>query len=157
MEKLHFSIMINAPVEKVWNTMLEAESYNVWTEVFSPGSHYVGDWKKGSKILFLGPDKDNNLGGMVSRIRENRKHEFISIEHLGVYENGKEDTTSEKVKDWAGAQENYTFKKRGGATELLVHMDTVEEYKEMFEDLWPKALQKLKELSERETVYGEKN
>ena len=38
MEKLKFKIDINASNEKVWNTMLEKETYNKWTEVFSPGS-----------------------------------------------------------------------------------------------------------------------
>jgi hypothetical protein len=86
---------------------------------------------------------------MVSRIKENRRHEFISIEHLGIVQDGKEDTASEAVKGWAGALENYTFKGKGGATEVLVDMDINEEYKEMFENMWPMALQKLKELSEK--------
>ena len=56
MDKLHFSIVIKAPKEKVWDTMLNEDSYRVWTEVFMPGSHYVGDWNKGSKILLLAPE-----------------------------------------------------------------------------------------------------
>lgn len=148
MERLHYSITIKAPVARVWDTMLEEESYKEWTEVFAPGSHYVGSWEQGSKILFLAPGEDNSQSGMVSRIKENRKHDFISIEHLGVFENGEEDTTSEKVQVWAGALENYTFKKNGDSTELLVDMDIVEEYKEMFNEMWPKALKKLKKLAE---------
>jgi hypothetical protein len=49
------SMNINAPKEKVWKTMLGEDTYRIWTEVFMPGSHYVGDWSKGSKILFLAP------------------------------------------------------------------------------------------------------
>jgi uncharacterized protein YndB with AHSA1/START domain len=149
MEKLNFSITINAPKEKVWSTMLGEDTYREWTEVFMPGSHYVGDWNEGSKILFLAPGETGETGGMVSRIKENRKFEFISIEHLGFVQDGKEDTTSEEVKSWAGALENYTFKEKEGSTEVLVEMDTVEEYKEMFLDTWPKALEKLKELAEK--------
>jgi uncharacterized protein YndB with AHSA1/START domain len=156
MEKLHFSIEINAPKEKVWDTMLDKETYKLWTEAFAPGSDFQGDWNKGSKILFVAPGENGQLGGMVSRIKENKKYEFISIEHLGVINNGKEDTTSQAVKGWAGALENYTFSERSpsdkennGKTELLVDMDSNEEYSEMFEGMWPKALQKLKELSEK--------
>ena len=86
--------------------------------------------------------------GMVSRIKENKPYEYISIEHLGIIQNGKEDTTSDEVKNWAGALENYTFKDRDGKTELLVDMDSNDEYSEMFKDMWPRALQKLKELAE---------
>jgi hypothetical protein len=53
------------------------------------------------------------------------------------------------VKQWAGSLENYTFKNKDGKTELLVDMDINDEYKEMFEGMWPKALQKLKEISEK--------
>ena len=149
MQKLNFSIEINSPKEKVWNTMLEDKTYRIWTEAFSKGSHFIGDWSKGSKILFLGPNENGEMGGMVSRIKENKLYEYISIEHLGVVENGKEDTTSDAVKQWAGSLENYTFKNKDGKTELLVDMDINDEYKEMFEGMWPKALQKLKEISEK--------
>lgn len=148
MQKLSFSIEIKASKEKVWNTMLDDKTYRQWTEPFSPGSHYLGDWNKGSKILFLGPGENGKLGGMVSRIKENKLCEFISIEHLGVVQDGKEDTTSDAVKSWAGALENYTFKEKNYKTEVLVEIDINDEYKDMFNDMWPKALQKLKEIAE---------
>lgn len=150
MQKLHYSIVINAPVVKVWNTMLDDKTYRIWTEAFSPGSYYKGDWNRGSKILFLGPG-ENGEGGMVSRIKENRKHEYISIEHLGIVQNGKEDTTSEETKAWAGALENYTFKEKNGATELLVDLtgNIADEFVKMFDGMWPNALKKLKEISEK--------
>jgi hypothetical protein len=148
MEKLQFKIDINASNEKVWNTMLDDKTYRIWTEEFTPGSHYVGNWSKGSKILFLGPGADDKVGGMVSRIKDNRLYEFISIEHLGEVLDGIEDTTSDRVKVWAGALENYTFVNKNGKTELVVDLDVNEEFKEMFEGMWPKALQKLKELCE---------
>ncbi|MGB9980429.1 SRPBCC family protein [Methanobacterium sp.] len=144
MEKMHFSIFINAPKEKVWKTMLDEDTYRQWTDVFMPGSHYVGDWSEGSKILFLAPNETGKMSGMVSKIKENRLYEYISIEHRGEVEDGKE-----KEREWAGALENYTFKEKGSATEVLVDMDANEEFKEMLQDIWPKALQKLKKLAEK--------
>lgn len=150
MQKLHFSIKIDAPKEKVWNIMLDDKTYREWTRVFSPGSYYKGDWSKGSKILFLGPDpKTGQEDGMVSRIAENRPYEYISIEHLGIVHNDKEDTTSEEARKWAPAFENYTFKEADGATELQVDMDSEDGYADMFSRLWPKALKKLKEIAEK--------
>jgi uncharacterized protein YndB with AHSA1/START domain len=150
MQKLHYSIVINAPAAKVWTTMLDDKTYRLWTEAFSPGSHYKGDWNKGSKILFLGPDEQGE-SGMVSRIKENRKHEFISIEHLGMIQNGKEDTSSEESKAWAGALENYTLTEKNGITELLIDLtgNLAEEFVKMFDDMWPQALKKLKEIAEK--------
>ncbi len=148
MNKLHFSITINAPKEKVWDTMLSDKTYRVWTEAFTTGSYFKGNWDKGSKMLFLGPSEKGEMG-MVSRIKENQKYKYLSIEHLGMVQDGKEDTTSDEVKSWAGALENYTFSEVNGNTELRVDMDSVDEYAEMFQGMWPKALNELKNLCEQ--------
>ncbi len=117
-----------------------------------PGSYYKGDWSEGSKILFLGPDPSDpsgkSEGGMISRINTNRTYEFVSIEHLGMVKNGVEDTASAQVKKWIPSFENYTFVDNGGQTEVQVDLSIPDEWKEMFEDLWPKALEKLKEMCE---------
>lgn len=150
MQKLHFSILIHAPRAKVWDTMLGDVTYRQWTEVFNPGSYFKGSWEAGSSIQFLGPDPEGGgEGGMVSHIKENRLHEFVSIEHLGMIKNGVEDTTSEQVKKWTPAFENYTFVDKGGDTELVIGIDVPDEYKTMFEEMWPKALLKLRELTEK--------
>ena len=150
MKKLHYSILINASREKVWHAMLDDATYREWTRAFSEGGYYKGSWEKGSKILFIGPDpKTGEEGGMVSRIAENKPNEYISIEHLGILKNGVEDTISEEAKKWAPAYENYTFNDKGGATELVVDMETAEELAEEFDKMWPEALKMLKEIAEK--------
>lgn len=150
MRKLHFSILINAPKEKVWHAMLDDATYREWTEAFNEGSYYKGDWSEGSKMLFLGPDpKTGKESGMVSRIAENRFGEFLSIEHLGLIMNGVEDTESEEAKKWAPAFENYTFIAKEGGTELIVDMDSEESMAEEFSRMWPDALERLKKIAER--------
>jgi hypothetical protein len=147
--RLHFSILIDAPKQKVWHTMLDDRTYREWTRAFNPGSYYKGDWNEGSKILFLGPDPETGEeGGMVSRIAESKRYESVSIEHLGIVRDGKEDTTSEIARKWTPAFENYTFKERDGRTEVLVDLDVEDEYVEPFQQMWHDALQKLKELAE---------
>lgn len=144
MEKLKFSIDINAPRNKVWHTLFDDATYPEWTSVFAPGSRAETDWKQGSKALFT----DGKGNGMVSRIAESRPDEYLSIEHLGMIKDGKEDTTSDEVKNWGGARENYTLNDNGGRTELKIDMDSAEEYKDYFEKTWPEALNKVKEISE---------
>lgn len=149
MEKLRQTIFINAPRERVWDVMLSDNTYRQWTSAFNPGSYYKGDWKKGSKILFLGPGPDGSgEGGMVSRIRENRRPEFISIEHLGIVQNGVEDTESAEAKKWAPAYENYNFTAKKGGTELTVEMDIDSKEKQNFETMWKDALSRLKKIAE---------
>ncbi len=149
MKKLHVRIFIDAPRKKVWDIMLGDKTYREWTRAFHEGSYFKGDWKKGSKMLFIGPDENGGEMGMVSRIAESRKPEFVSIEHLGIYKNGVEDTTSAEAKKWSPAFENYTFKEKDGGTELHIDMDIEEENKAMFEKMWADALKLLKEVVEK--------
>jgi uncharacterized protein YndB with AHSA1/START domain len=145
---LKIETTIKAPAEKVYQNMLDEEHYAQWTAIFSPGSHYKGSWEKGSKIFFLAPDEKGEMGGMVSRIKENIPSKLVSIEHLGILENGKEVTSGPEVERWAGALEIYAFREENGSTILTVSMDSTKEYKDYFSETWPKALEKLKSICE---------
>src|SRR5690606_39322251 len=65
---------------------------------------------------------------------------FVSIEHLGFYANDQEITTGHEAEMWAGAMENYTFQEENGVTILSVSLDTIEKYKDHFNESWPQAL-----------------
>ncbi len=145
MEKIRFTTIINAPREKVWSVLWTDETYRAWTSAFSEGSCTVTDWKKGSKVLFM----DGKGSGMVSRIDDLVPNEFMSFQHLGEVRDGVEDTTSERVLQWAGGRENYTLNAVGNTTELITELDMVAEFKDYFMNTFPLALQKVKELSEQ--------
>lgn len=147
-EKLHFEIPIQADTKKVYHTIIDKKHFSEWTEVFNETSKYEGSWNKGSKIRFLGSNDDGTLGGMVSRIKENIPNKFISIEHQGIIENGKEITSGVKANGWSGGLENYTLKFSNKHTLLIIDTDTNPEFKTMMENTWPKALNKLKEICE---------
>ena len=147
MERNEYKITINAPREKVWETLWGDVTYRAWTAPFAEGSNAKTDWKKGSKVLFL----DSKNEGMVSTIAENIPNEHMSIRHLGVVKNGVEDYDSEESRKWANGFENYTLQSVDGGTQLVVEMgaDSIpQEYKDYFAQTWPKALNKLKELAE---------
>jgi ligand-binding SRPBCC domain-containing protein len=144
MKTLHFAIAVNAPKEKVWDAMLNRESYQVWTAEFAEGSYYEGSWNKGERIKFLAPDGS----GLTSVIAENNPFEFVSIQHIGYIKDGIEDTESPEIKAWAPSFENYTLKENNGVTEVKVDMDVTPEFEEYMEQTWPKALAKLKMICE---------
>jgi uncharacterized protein YndB with AHSA1/START domain len=149
-QKLTTSIFINSPREKVWDTLLGYNTYKEWTKPFNPTSRFEGDWSEGSKILFFGTDENGeNEGGMVSRIAKNVPNEYISIKHIGIIENGIEDTTSPKARSWAPAYENYTLTEKGDGTEIVIDQDLDKEHIPMFKEMWEKALQELKKLAEK--------
>jgi uncharacterized protein YndB with AHSA1/START domain len=143
-KRIKFSEFIASPVARVFSTMTAPESYKEWTAAFAEGSHYVGSWERGARIRFLGPDGD----GMLAEIAENRPDEFISIKHIGIIANGVEDTESDAARAWAPAYENYTFAKEGDGTRLVVDLDVTEAVEADMQDMWPKALRRLKAICE---------
>ncbi|RFN59940.1 SRPBCC family protein [Marixanthomonas ophiurae] len=144
MKRKEYTVTISASQEKVWEVLWSDETYRKWTAPFAEGSYAETDWKEGSKVLFLGP----NGNGMISGIKTRNEPTYMSIEHLGIIVDGKKDTSSEEVKDWAGAMENYTLEEKDGKTKLTVEVDIAEAYLNSFEKAFPKALQIVKELSE---------
>lgn len=149
MQKLHFTTVINAPREKVWDTMLGDVTYRIWTEVFHAGSYFEGDWSEGSEIKFIGPGEDGKLGGLAGKVVESRRPEFVSVEYYGFVSGNEVVTEGEEVSKWVGALESYTFNAVEGGTEVLVDLDTAEDMSSYFAETWPKALEKLKELAEK--------
>jgi uncharacterized protein YndB with AHSA1/START domain len=146
MKKLVYKIIINAPASKVWDTMLQPTTYREWTNVSWPDSNYEGEWKAGTNIRFIGPDGSGTLASLL----EIRKPAFVSAKHIAVLlPGGVEDRDSKAAKDWIGIMENYTFKEKEGRTELIVDIETNPSWQKMFDEGWPNALKKLKEICER--------
>lgn len=143
---LVFQVEIAAPVQEVWTTMLDPEGYGKWTSPFGAGSYFEGSWAEGERMRFLGPGGN----GMVARIAAHRRHELLSIEHLGFVMNGVEDTSSAAVQRWAPAFETYRFASTPGGTQLTVEHDVLAGYTAFMNEVWPKSLAALKALCERE-------
>ena len=148
MKTQQYKIDIKASATRVYDLMLNQESYKLWAAEFSPSSDFEGSWAKGAKITFTAVDEAGKKGGMVARILENIPAKFVSIEHYGVLSDGEEVTDGPTVKDWAGSHENYTFDEKDGVTTLTVDVDTDDKYLDYFNETWPRALNKLQAICE---------
>lgn len=151
MKTKQFKIDIQAPVQKVYRTMLGLDdklNYETWAAEFNPTSTFEGNWEKGTKILFVGTDENGEKGGMIAEIAENIPNKFVSIRSYGILKGETEITTGEEVEKWAGGLENYSFEERNEITTVTVEIDIIEEYMDYFNTTYPKALSKLKELLE---------
>ena len=146
MKKLTFKTIINAPKQKVWDTMLTHGSYEIWSGAGWEGSTYNGQWKQGETISFVSPSGE----GTLVYITELKLAALIRAEHIAILQKGGgEDRTSEAAKTWNGSKEDYFFNSVNGGTELTVEISTNPEWEKMFNDGWPAALDKLKELCEQ--------
>lgn len=152
MKRIQYKKDIHASAEKVYNTMLgidDIETYEQWTSVFNPSSSYEGSWEKGSKIYFVGTDKNGKRGGMLSEIADIIPFRFVSIRHYGILDGDNEITEGAEVEKWAGGLENYSFHEHEGVTTVTVESDVTEEFLDYFNTTWPNALNKLKEIAEK--------
>lgn len=147
MKTLQFTKEIKAPAQKVWDTLWNDATYPQWTHAFNPdgGSMMQSDWQVGGKTLFL----DNNGRGMVSTIKSQNEPYDVVFEHLGEMNDGKEDTTSERVKSWAGSLEEYHLSERNGITTLNASVQSSEEWAEMLNNGFTKGLEVVKNLAEQ--------
>ena len=147
MKTLQFTKEIKAPAQKVWETLWNETTYPQWTDAFNPGggSTIQSDWKVGGRTLFV----DGKGNGMISTIKTKHEPYDIVFEHLGEVADGKEDTTSEKVKSWAGSLEEYHLSEEEGITKLKASVQTGEEWEEMMNKGFTKGLEEVKRLSEQ--------
>ncbi|HMU02324.1 MAG TPA: hypothetical protein PJ990_01815 [Saprospiraceae bacterium] len=148
-----YQVSVNAPKEKCADIMLglsDIHTYERWTAIFNPTSTYDGSWKKGSKIKFVGTNENGTRSGMVARIAEHIPNSFVSIEHYGLFENDVEIIEGPQVESWAGGQENYTFESDGDTTLITVEVDVTDDHTTWFDENYPLALEKLKEVIEHD-------
>lgn len=146
MKNLEYKIEIAAGKEKVWDTMLQLPTYEEWVGESWPGSSYEGNWKQGETIKFVSPSGE----GTQAILDEVKPHESIKATHNAVLLKDRTiDRDSEEAKSWVGTKEWYTFTEKSGKTEVRVQISTNPAWEKMFDEGWPKALNKLKEITER--------
>ncbi len=148
MKKMQFKIDIHAGIENVYNTMLGEKTFKEWTSEFNPTSDFEGSWEKGSKILFVGVNKEGKREGMVGLIKENIPYKFVSIKYIGLVDGEKEITEGPEIEGWANTFENYSFSGNDIQTTVAVDIDIQDQWVDYFEKTYPKALERLKQICE---------
>ncbi|WP_166335448.1 SRPBCC domain-containing protein [Sphingobacterium chungjuense] len=149
MKKLHYNININAPSKWVADQMIGKETYPQWTTPFSPTSDFEGGWNKGDKIKFTSLDEHGTKHGILAEIVEHIPHQFISMHHYGYLHADQEITEGSELAGWENSFENYYFDEEEGVTTVRVEVTDDGEHAQHMDEIWPKALEKLKAMCER--------
>lgn len=128
MIRIHIERNFHVGPEVLWELEVDPDHYRFWTEAFSEGAGFDGDWTKGSSIRFVSEDENGTESGMLSEIVESQWPDFISIEHPGMIMNGVNDYDS-MAREWSPAIENYRFiLKEEGRCTIVVEQDLPEVY-----------------------------
>ncbi|SEA10585.1 Uncharacterized conserved protein YndB, AHSA1/START domain [Porphyromonadaceae bacterium KH3R12] len=140
MKTISFEKKIHAPVEKVWETLWNDDTYREWTKHFMPGSHYESDWKIGGKTLFLDPDRN----GMFATITKLEEPYEVIFNHQGELQGGVEGKTYVE----GGSFEKYLLSESDGITTLTVSVDVEDEYEHDMNEGFTNGLEEVKRLAE---------
>lgn len=143
MKELRFSIGIQASRGRVWDTLWQDKTLREWAGIIDPGTYMAGELKEGNEIQFISSE---NGYGVTSLVEKLVPGEFVLLRHQADTQNAGKD---EREKEWTGGQETYSLAEQDGTTTLAVAFDVPEEMEDYFNNAYPKALGRIKELAER--------
>lgn len=141
MKELQFRVEIGANKERVWDTLWQDETFREWADIIDPGTHMVGELKEGSEVQFISA----NGYGVTSLVEKLVSGEFLLLKHQADTQDSGE---QERDKEWTGGDESYVLAEKDGVTALTATFDVPPELEEYFQDNYPKALERVKELAE---------
>lgn len=147
-KRLQFREHIARTPQQVHAIMVAPDTYRQWTAEFNPSSRYEGEWSEGKSLRFVGEDPAGNIGGIIGHIRLNEPGVYVSIEHYGLIKDNTEIWSGPEVDGWVGAREDYHFAPEGEGTLLTVVLESTPEFESYFQESWPRALRKLKQVCE---------
>lgn len=146
METLSYEIIINAPLQKVWDVLWNSDTYTEWTQFFGSGSKMKSDWKVGGKTYFVNAEG----AGMVSTIDSLDEPNQIIFKHLGMVDKeGNEDTQSKEIMEWSGCFEKYILIDLEGKTKLHVEVQVDKEWEDHMDKGFKQGLEVVKNLAEK--------
>jgi len=148
MQQQQFSIDIAASREKVWSTLWDDTTLRDWANLIDEGMYMKGELKEGVEVEFLTAHGGYGVTSFVEKLIPN---ELVAFTHMM-------DTqalgTKEREKEWTGSRESYALTEHDGVTRLTLTTDIPPEQEETMNDRLPKALQRVKELSEDTTEHS---
>lgn len=140
---MQFSVKIHAPKEKVWSTLWQDATFREWAGIIDPGTYMVGDLKEGNEVQYISAE---NGYGVTSLVEKLITGEFLLLRHSADTQDGGK---RERKKEWTGGEESYSLVEIDGTTTLNVTFDVPPQMEEYFKVNYPKALERVKILSEK--------
>lgn len=139
---MQFSVQINSSKDKVWNTLWDDKTFKIWANILDEGTYMVGELIKGNQIQFISSINGYGVTSLVEKVVPN---EYLLLKHSADTQNtGK----NERDKQWTGGEEVYSLTEKNGVTTLLATFDVPAELEQYFNDAYPRAFNKIKELAE---------
>lgn len=143
MKEIQFSIEINASKERVWTTLWEDITFRDWASIIDEGTYMSGEMKEGNEIQFISSINGYGVTSLIDKLNPN---EFVLFRHSA---DTKESGQQEREKEWTGGTESYSLIEKNGVTTLIVKTEVPQELEETFNSSLPRALERIKTLTEK--------
>lgn len=143
MQKMQFTTTIKAPSETVWNTLWDDKAFRDWGNIIDEGQYMVGEVKEGNEVQFISASGY----GVTSLIEKLDLHKFVQFRQMA---DTKDSGEQQREKEWTGGTETYALAENDGVTTLTVEIDVPNGLEEIFKDRFPKALERIKVLAEKQ-------
>ena len=144
MKKMQFTVTINAPKQTIWNTLWQDATFREWAGFIDPGTYMVGKLKQGEEVQFISAENGYGVTSLVEKVTPG---EFLLLRHSA---DTQDVGTREREKEWTGGAESYTLTEKDDVTTLTAEFDVPPELEEYFSTAYPKALERVKLLSEND-------
>lgn len=139
MKRVVKEVVLNTDPMDLWAILTDKKSYEKWTTVFSPNSTYEGIMALNEELLFT----DGSGSGMAAKVKVFEPGKHIAFGFVGEVVDGK----LEAYKTENSGIEEYILEDLNGKTKLTVHVDILDEYYQMMDEMWDNAIVKFKELT----------
>lgn len=145
MKTLKHTIAINASKQKVWKTLWDDTTFRDWANLIDEGTYMKGTLKEGQPIEFI---SSVNGFGVTSLVEKLIPNEFISFRHSSDTQDTGANT---RDNEWTGGTESYALAEKNGVTTLTMSNEVPPEQEKTFSERLPKALERIKILSEKKS------
>lgn len=134
------SVAINSPVQRVWDLLVDISFTNQWAQAFGEGVYAETDWKEGAEVVWK--DKDGNVGAR-GVVKVKRPPTDLIVQYYDDVNAGKRDALGEYIESYHldGDEKSATLSIAAGPLSL--------KYVSQHDPLWDGAIQKIKELAEK--------
>ena len=144
MKTFRFSVEISASKEKVWRTLWEDNTFREWAGIIDEGTYIKGTLKEGNEVQFISSVNGYGVTSLVEKFVPDEQAVFRH--HADTQESGDKKRDNE----WTGATESYSLIEKDGITTLTLETDLPPEQEETFNTHLPKALERIRILSEKD-------
>ena len=142
MKQMQFVVKIQASKERVWDVLWADETFREWAGLIDPGTYMVGELKEGNGVQYISAENGYGVTSLVVSVIPN---EYLLLKHQA---DTQDVGAREREAEWTGGEESYSLTEQDGTTTLTAAFDVPPDLEAYFNDAYPKALNRVKELAE---------